>query len=181
MASKVLSGGSKLQAHLKRLSKAVSTAASVRVGFLEGSTTTGGVSLPMVAAVQEFGAPAKGIPPRPYFRTMIKKEEGHWGRDLGLLLRANQYDAKKALGQMGDEIKGELQQSIVDLTDPPLSQVTLLLRERFGNHPEDITFGDVSQARHDIASGKVPNVSGTQAKPLIWTGNMLNSVDKEVI
>ena len=180
MATFKFEGGEKLKAHLKKLSKKVSKASVVEVGFFEGKNYSNGTSIPMVAAIQEFGAPAKGIPPRPFFRNMIKKEEGHWGGDVAALLQAHDYDAAKVLGFMGEEIEGELKQSIVDLTEPELSYVTLLLRERFGNNPQEITFADVTQARGDIAAGVKPNVSGTQAKPLIWTGSLLNSTTYKV-
>ncbi len=172
---------SKAAAYLTRIQKALATAKEVRVGFLEGATEPGGQSTAMVMAIQEYGAPAVGIPPRPFFRPMIKDNQGHWGPDLGKLLRTNGYDAAKSLGQMGEEMMGELRESIINLTDPPLSDVTLLLRERFGNSPESITFADVVQARHDISAGVTPSVSGTQGKPLIWTGTAINNVDKEVV
>lgn len=180
MATFKFEGGDKLKAHLKKLSKKVTKASVVEVGFFEGKNYSNGTSIAMVAAIQEFGAPAKGIPPRPFFRNMIKKEEGHWGNDVAALLKSTDYDAAKTLGFMGEEIEGELKQSIVDLTEPQLSDVTLLLRERFGNNPQEITFADVTQARQDIAAGIKPNVSGTQAKPLVWTGALLGSTTYKV-
>lgn len=180
MAAYSFTGGDKLKAKLEELSKKVAKAAIVQVGFFEGSNESNGASTPMVAAIQEFGAPAKGIPPRPFFRTMVAKEEGHWGEDLGAALLATDYNAEKALGQMGEAMGGELRESIIALTEPKLSDVTLLLRERFGNQPQEVTFANVQQARHDIAEGVEPNVSGTQAKPLIWTGDMLDSITHKV-
>jgi len=180
MAAYKFTGGDKLKAKLAELSKKVTNAAVVQVGFFEGTSEPNGASTPMIAAIQEFGAPAKGIPPRPFFRTMVAKEEGHWGEDLGAALLATEYDAEKALGQMGEVMSGELRESIVALTEPKLSDVTLLLRERFGNNPQEITFADVQKAREDIAAKIEPNVSGTQAKPLVWTGDMLNSITHKV-
>lgn len=175
-----LSGGDKLAAKLAELSALVTKKASVRVGFLEGATYSDGTSVPMVAAIQEYGAPKAGIPPRPYFRTMIAKESGNWGNAIERGLKATGFDSEKTLTVMGDHIKGQLQQSIKDVQSPALSPVTLLLRERFGNQPHEITFADVQRARHDVAMGTVPNVTATQSKPLIWTGHLWNSVDYEV-
>jgi len=175
-----LSGGKKLEAYMRHLSKQADKSAMLRVGFLEGSGQKGGLPTPAVAAIQEFGAPKAGIPPRPFFRTMIAEEKDTWGPKTGDRLKANNFDAEKTLGEMGGMIAGQLQQSIRDLTDPPLSPVTLLLRQRFGNHPEEITGSDVAKARHDIAAGKAPSVTATQAKPLIWTGNLLASVNFDV-
>ena len=182
MAKKAFTGGEELKKKLADLSKKVSNAKQLNVGFLSGGEPeSNGINTATVAAIQEFGAPAKGIPPRPFFRNMIKKEEGHWGSDIAKILKHNDYNAQLSLDQMGEEIAGELRESIVDLTAPELSPVTLLLRERFGNDPQSITFSDVMQARRDIASGTKPDVTATQEKPLVWTGHMLDSVDKEVI
>jgi hypothetical protein len=181
MASKVFSGGDKLKEKLAKLSKTVKSAKEVRVGFLENSgAEPNGINTATVAAIQEFGAPSRGIPPRPFFRTMIAKEEGHWGNDLGKILKYHDFDAGKALADMGQEISGELRESIIELTAPELSPVSLLLRQRFGNSPGDITFADVMQARHDVAAGVKPDVTDTQSKPLVWTGHMLDSIDSEV-
>jgi hypothetical protein len=179
MATYKITGGGKLKEYLKKAQAKIGSAHEVHVGFLEGSTEPGGANSAMVAAIQEFGS--RRIPPRPFFRNMIKQNEMQWGTMLGRLLRAADYDAKTALGQMGEEMIGELQESIVAISEPPLSPVTLLLRKRFGNSPESITGSDVFQAMRDVAAGVQPNVSGTQAKPLVWTGTMLKNVDKEVV
>lgn len=65
------------------------------------------------------------IPPRPFFRTMVKDESPHWGADLGKLLVANGYDAAKSLGQMGEEIVDELKGSIRGWSQPPNAPSTI--------------------------------------------------------
>lgn len=50
-----LSGGEKLQKYLEEMEKNLSSGSGLKVGFLEGSTYPDGTSVPMVAAVQEFG------------------------------------------------------------------------------------------------------------------------------
>ena len=120
-----LSGGDKLAAYLRNLSKKADKPATLRVGFLESATYPDGTSVPMVAAIQEFGAPSKGIPPRPYFRRMIAEKADTWGAAIGDLLTANDFDAEKTLGLAGAGIKGQLQQSIRDLTSPPLAPATI--------------------------------------------------------
>lgn len=125
MAVKSFSGGAKLQAHLRALAEKVSKSATLKVGFLEGATYPDGTSVPMVAAIQEFGAPAKSIPPRPFFRNMIAKESPHWGDDVGGALKANNFDAPEALNAVGESIQEELQQSIVDFSGVPLAPSTV--------------------------------------------------------
>ncbi|MEK7888229.1 hypothetical protein AAB992_14010 [Burkholderia contaminans] len=65
------------------------------------------------------------IPPRPYFRTMIANEHGHWGSDLGKILVANDYDVPRSLDQLGEDIAGALVQSIRDFKDPPNARSTI--------------------------------------------------------
>jgi len=120
-----MSGGGKLQAYLGGIVARVGGGRAVRVGFLEGSTETDGTSLPMVAALNEFGAPSRGQPPRPFFRTMVTRHKGEWGDQLGKVLKTTDYDEGRSLGLMGELISGELRQSIKDLTDPPLAASTV--------------------------------------------------------
>jgi hypothetical protein len=67
--------------------------------------------------------------PRPFFRGMIAQESQHWGRDLGALLKSEDYDASNALTLMGKEIEGELVESIQTLTDPPLAPSTIAAKK----------------------------------------------------
>ena len=125
MAEYSFSGGDKMNARLAEIAAKIGKAGSVRVGFLEGATYPDGTSVPMVAAIQEFGAPAKNIPPRPFFRNMISKESPQWGDILADQLVSTDYDADLSLSRMGEEIAGELRQSITDTNSPVLSPRTI--------------------------------------------------------
>jgi hypothetical protein len=173
-------GGRKLERALQDLARKVSNASILRVGFLEGATYPDGKQVAMIAAIQEYGAPRAGIPPRPFFRKMIADKSGEWPAAIKQLLIDNNYDARAALDKAGTEIEGQLRQSIIDMNSPPLSPVTLLLRQRFWSNPGKITFADVQQAREDVAEGKKAKVSAGQSKPLVWTGHLLNSISHEV-
>lgn len=118
-------GGDKLAGVLAGIASNASKASSVDVGFLEGATYPDGTSVPMVAAIQEFGAPSVGIPPRPYFRGMIASKSEEWPKAVAGLLKANDFDAQKTLEQTGAAVKGQLQQSIVDFVGVPLAPATI--------------------------------------------------------
>lgn len=118
-------GGDNLSARIKEIAANVSKAAEVQIGFLENSTYPDGTSVPMVAAIQEFGAPARNIPPRPYFRGMIRDHVREWPEAVANLLVANDYDSAVTLDQTGAAIAWQLRQSIVDFTSPPLSPKTI--------------------------------------------------------
>ena len=120
-----MTGGGKLDAYLQGVAARIGRPTEVRSGFLAGSTEGDGTSTPEVAASNEWGVPSKGQPPRPFFRQMIAKHKGEWGAQLGKLLKANDYDAARCLGLMGEVIDGELRQSIIDLTSPKLMPVTV--------------------------------------------------------
>lgn len=122
------SGGAKLEAYLKQMAQKVSNPATLRVGFLEGATYPDGTPVALVAAAQEFGTDK--IPPRPYFRDMIADKSPTWGDSLAKVLHHTNYDADASLRLMGEGIKGQLQQSIIDFDRVPLSPLTI---ERKGN------------------------------------------------
>ena len=172
-----VSGGDKLARVLSGMAGKLDDATAVDVGFLENSTYPDGTSTPMIAAIQEYGAPAVGIPPRPFFRNMIRAKSGEWPKAVTDLLRANDYDAARTLDQVGAAVAGQLRQSIVDTNDPPLSPVTLMVREIVGPNGTP-TFADVMEARRRVAAGQV--AQGVSTKPLVWTGHLLNSVDYRV-
>jgi hypothetical protein len=141
-------GGEKLQKKLAELTAKLGKGGTLRVGFLEGATDTDGTSVPMKAAINEFGAPSRGIPPRPFFRNMVAAKSDTWGEAVELNLVQTDYDVGKTLARVGEGIKGQLQQSIRDTNSPPLAASTIK-RKGFD-------------------------------KPLIDTGNMINSVDFEI-
>jgi hypothetical protein len=120
-----LKGGTAYKEKLDEMRRKLTSAKTVTVGFMESATYPDGTSVPMVAAINEFGAPSRGQPPRPFFRRMIKAKSGEWPGALQKLLKASDYDAKTALEQLGAGIAGQLRQSITELVDPPLAPATV--------------------------------------------------------
>lgn len=156
-----LSGGTRMLAKLRQIMTRMGGSAEVRVGFLEGATYPDGTSVAMVAAMNEFGAPSRGQPPRPFFRRMIAAKKDEWGPALGIQLRKTNYNQNAALELVGTGIEGQLRQSIVDLTDPALAKSTIAAKSRGGTGALHGTMGP--------------------AKPLVDTGYMLSRVDHEVV
>lgn len=122
-------GGEKFEAALAAIAAKVKAPLTLRVGFLEGATYPagkhGGESVATVAAIQNFGAPKVGIPPRPFFSNMVKEKSPNWPRALARLLKTHNYDVRKVLQLMGEGIEGQLKQSIRDTNEPPLSPKTV--------------------------------------------------------
>lgn len=118
-----LKGGEKLQRRLAELTERVTRPGTLRVGFLEGATYPDGKPVAMIAAIQDGGSGT--IPPRPFFRNMIADKKGGWGNDVAVALRATDFDATAALHLVGQNIEGQLRQSIKDTNSPPLAPSTI--------------------------------------------------------
>lgn len=154
------SGGERIKAKLKEIIDRLGQPNTLKVGFFEGAEYPDGTSVPMVAAIQNFGAPAAGIPARPFFSNMVREKKDGWADSLGAILAANDYDINKSLALLGEGIGSQLQQSIKDTNAPALAKETILARAAGSKR------------------GKIK--SPTIAKPLIDTGHMMNSVGYQV-
>jgi len=173
-----LTGGSVMKKTLKDIGSNMK--GTLSAGFLEGSKYPDGTPVAMVAFWNEFGHGGQfPSPPRPFFRTMVAEEKPSWGPKIAKLAKLDGYDGKKVLGTMGRDIDGALKKSINDFTSPGLSLTTLRLRAKFGNHPEEIRKRDVLKAQKEVQEGG-ELATGTQAKPLNWTGHMLKSIGYKV-
>lgn len=79
----------------------------------------------MIAAIQEWGAPRAGIPPRPFFRNMIAAKSPEWPDAIANLMREHNYDMAKVFALVGEAIAGQLRQSIIETNSPALAQSTI--------------------------------------------------------
>jgi hypothetical protein len=168
-----VTGGDAAGDYMDDMAERLAHARIVRAGFPESSRYADGTPMATAAAVNNFGAPAKGIPPRPFFTTAVNAGKPVWGRELGERLKAADYDSAKALESMGMVMAGGIAEKLVETTGPALSPVTLLLRSRFPTR-DGMTPADVWQAFRDVKAGVVPSTTGTGGKPLVWSGQMLN-------
>lgn len=98
---------------------------SVSVGWAGGDKYPDGTLIAGVAASNEFGDPSKHQPPRPFFRRMIVRESPTWVGKMAGIAKSTNYDGNEVLNQMGEDIRGALQQSIYDFTSPPLAASTI--------------------------------------------------------
>ncbi|MEI7410060.1 hypothetical protein [Pectobacterium aroidearum] len=186
-----LSGGEKLQKYLEEMEKNLSTGSGLKVGFLEGATYPDGTSVPMVAAVNEFGG-SINIPARTH--TIYRKVNEKTGNiDNYRFVKAS----KANLAQ-------EVQIPAYTITVPPRPYFRNMIADKspgWGNQMGKIMvetnydakkslsmMGEViqSQLKESIISLEdPPNAYSTSAKkgfndPLIDSGHMLNTVDYEV-
>lgn len=167
-----ISGGQKLQRALAEIGAKIKKSGGVKVGFLRGSTYPNGTPVAMVAAIQNYGAPRAGIPPRPFFTNAIVKYSPQWPNAIVKILKANDYDTSVVMKLMGEGIVGQIQQSIKDTNAPSLAESTLRHRMK-GMSAKQIAAADKRAAK----TGAPPSY----AKPLIDTGHLWNSVKYEVL
>lgn len=181
MVTIALKGGDRLQAKLEEIARKLGTKKVIRAGFLSKSTYPDGTPVATVAAWNNYGT--MNAPARPFFTNVIQQKSPEWAAILMQLLKNTDYDVDKAFNQMGAVMAGQIRQAIVDMNDPALSPITLMLRkikdERGDRNGDTITAATLSEAASRVAAGE-QGATGTRAKVLVDTAHMLNSVDHEV-
>ena len=91
---------------------------SVNVGWFEDQRYEDGLPVAKVARWNEFGTKA-GIPQRPFMRKTIMRHEKEWIETLRTVIQ-REIDKKKgtnidgALAQFGEEVKGDIQSTILE-------------------------------------------------------------------
>lgn len=136
----------------------------VQVGYFEGINYEDGTPVAYVATIQEFGAPSQNIPPRPTMGPTVIENQDHYTKQLGAAAKVvmdGKMNGGDALQLIGDEVAGDIREHISKLTSPALAKGTILARAVGAKH------GEIN--------------SPTIAKPLIDTGQMLNSVQSAVV
>lgn len=144
-----ITGDKAVQRRLEEIAALLGNGGGVRVGFLEGATYPGGTPVALVAAIHNFGAPAAGIPPRPFFSNMIADKSPEWGPAIGQLMVDNDYDVAKVLALAGEAIAGQLRQSIVDTNSPPLKEATIR-RKGFDKPLIGVTGTMLNSVRYEV-------------------------------
>ncbi|VAE40954.1 Uncharacterised protein [Enterobacter hormaechei] len=140
---------------LDKYLEGIITATKVTAGFLGGSTYPDGTPVVVAATCAEYGDPANNQEPRPYFRNAIADKKEEWAKTIERGLAAG-HDSRTVLEVVGAQIKGDIQESIATLMEPPLRPATL---ERRRNRKV------------------MPNQSD---KPLVDTRVMIGDVNYEV-
>ncbi len=119
-------GGDKLRRALREAGKG--GVRGVNVGFYSTSRYEDGTPVALVAAVNEFGAPDKGIPERPYFRKALA--DSGTKRGISNLVK-NKIDAKRMVielplaNDIGEFVGLQVQESIRSLRTPPNAPDTI--------------------------------------------------------
>lgn len=122
-----------------------------QIGFPSGKNYPDGTPVAYVATIQEFGAPAVNIPPRPFMRPTVRQQKDKWVKlvEKGIPhVVMGKLTAFQVLDGVGMQAAGDIQTTISSIYSPPNSPATI---KRKGS-----------------------------AKPLVDTGYMLASVSNSV-
>lgn len=131
---------------------------SLAVGWYESAKYDDDTPVASVAAQNEFGNPAKGIPPRPFFRPTISENKSDWAKLAGQGARAvmlGNETGDSVAEKMGLLISGQVRAKIAQIHEPPLSPRTIAGR---------------------LAIRADKSTIGALDKPLVFEGIMLNSL-----
>lgn len=143
----------------------------VKVGFMESAKYEDGTPAAYVAAIQEFGHGP--IPPRPFMRPTIVREQKRWKEIADKAAKAS-FSTDVTLNLIGSDAAGGIKRSISDVTTPPLSPTTLRLR-KLKREGKKITGATVGEA-HRYANSDGADLSGVSTKPLVFDGILIGSV-----
>lgn len=135
---------------------------SGKVGWFAESRYPTGVPVALVAATQELGTGK--IPPRPFMRPTISGQQNNWkdwfAKGYRSVLRGS-ITPQNVMEQVAGRAAGDVRKTISDLVDPPLKPATIAARAR--------------------ARGvKADKATATFAKPLVFTGRLLNTLTHQV-
>lgn len=117
-------GGELFKKRLAEIAKQAKSA-KVRVGIIESGTYDGenGESVAQVAFWNEYGTATS--PPRPFFRNTIAAHKDEWPDQVGNLLKENNGDVPKTLALLGENVKGQIIETIQQFKSPPNAPSTV--------------------------------------------------------
>lgn len=147
---------------LKVLIEGIETRNVGKVGFFETAKYPDGTPVAYVAAIQEFGSPTQGIRPRSFMRTTIAERQASWkalAASGAKAIAEGRYNIDEVLDGIGQQAAGDIRKKISSITTPALKPTTIRARAR------------------RYADG---GAGGASSKPLVDTGQMLNSVTNSV-
>ena len=80
------------------------------VGFFD-ETYPDGTRIGKIATIQEYGAPEKNIPPRPFMSTTVMKNRVKWQGILQDII-PQEMDVKRCLNILGDVVSNDVSEEI---------------------------------------------------------------------
>ena len=129
-----------------------------KVGWFQGAKYSDGTQVAKIAAIQEYGAPTKNIPPRPFMRPTIIQYQITWKKiayKLSLEVIQEKRDIANVMENLGQKAAGQIRKTISNIYIPSLKQSTIKAR---------------------LAKYANKKLVGNLYKPLIDTKHMYNTL-----
>lgn len=152
----------------------------VQVGWFESSQYEDGTPVAEVAIMQEFGT--KTAPARPFMRPTVANEKSEWGGVASGIVKnvvSGSVSVDDLYQTVGGLMEGDIVKTIASISEPPLTDTTLLLR-KWRQEGRKITGATVGEAHSALNSENPPSLS-TNTKPLNDTGLMVGTVTHEIV
>lgn len=151
----------------------------VQAGWFSGKYGSG-IDVAQVAVIQEFGT--KSIPPRPFLRPTFSKENSNWEAVAGKLVKPvidGELSVDGLYTEVGSLMEGDVFKTIANISDPPLTDTTILLR-KWRKEGRTITGKTVGEAYQEVHSDDPPDL-GSDNKPLNDSGLMIATLTHAVV
>lgn len=139
--------------------------AKAKIGWFPSAVYENGAPVAGVAHVQEFGSPARGIPPRLGMRATAAEKRGEWAKNTADLTRQaaqGKMDPSQIMDAVAMAAEGAVREAITKVNAPALAEATIAARKR------------------RLANGG-RGAKASIAKPLVDTGILLNTLSSEVV
>jgi len=148
----------------KRLQKAIVDIekTSAKVGWFKSAVYPDGTPVAQVATINEYGAPARNIPPRPFMRPTITQRETEWETLAANESRKVMAGAQTVNGMftvISLKAAAQVKITIKNIHSPALAESTVRAR---------------------LARRKNKTITATLRKPLVDTGYMLSTLSSAV-
>lgn len=133
-----------------------------KVGWFQSSHYPDGTPVAYVAAIQEYGYPSGGIPPRLGMRDTADAKRAEWAevaRRGSVAVLKGTTSALAVMGMLGLKASGDMRKHISQVVSPPLKPATIAARLR-------------ERADHKTV--------GALDKPLVFSGELIDSLTHTV-
>lgn len=115
---------SKIKDVINKRIKQLSGSKYVEVGFMSDAKYPDGTKVAEVAFINEYGDPLHNIPARPFMRQTISKNKSDWIKNIYSSISSGK-DISQSLSFLGEKIVGDIQDSIINFSDPPNAPYTI--------------------------------------------------------
>jgi len=169
----------------------INSRTQARVGWFESAKYPSGTPAAYVASIQEYGyagGKTSSIPPRPFIRPTIINQKAVWFQYASRLFKTylkGGNTIQDIFEVVGERAAGDIRKAITQVSAPPLSPITILLRKwrkqgAKSGRPIRITRRTVGWAAAEFNKGAV-DISGVSTKPLNDTGYLLATLTNQTV